>query len=103
MTPAERVAALQLEATRLKTRLDRMELQLAGDEDAWFHITQRMPDTVAEVTVDKVLAEARQTALALATITKTLVQLGEVGAPAASAEDELEQRRAERKAQRKNA
>jgi len=67
-----RVLALKTEAGRLKDRLDTMQRQLEGDQDAWWHITTNLPETVAEVTVDKVLAEARQTALALATVVKTL-------------------------------
>jgi hypothetical protein len=67
-----RVLALKTELGRLKDRLDTMNRQIEGDADAWWHITTNMPETVAEVTVDKVLAEARQTALALATVVKTL-------------------------------
>jgi ribosomal protein L12E/L44/L45/RPP1/RPP2 len=51
---------------------------------------------VAEVTIDKLLAEARQYALALATVTKTLASMGEEAAPGATAEDELERRRKDR-------
>jgi DNA-binding GntR family transcriptional regulator len=72
MDAAQRRAALETEADRIKGRLDQFHAQLSGDPDAWLDITVRMPDTVAEVTVDKVLAEARQQALALATIVKAL-------------------------------
>lgn len=97
MTPDERKRALEVESTRIKARLDLLERQLAGEQDAWIHLTLNLPETVAEVTVDKALAEARQQALALATITKTLASLGEEeAAPAASAEDALAARRKER-------
>lgn len=97
MTRAERIAALELEAARLKERLDVMNAQIAGDQDAWLHIATKMPDTVAEVYVDKVLAEARQHSLAYATIVKTLESLAEERAPAGeSVEDSLALKRAER-------
>lgn len=67
-----RVLALKTEAARLKDRLDVMNRQIEGDQDAWWQITTNLPETVAEVIVDKILAEARQTALALATVIKTL-------------------------------
>jgi hypothetical protein len=101
MTRAERIAALETEAVRLKERLDVMNAQIAGDQDAWLHLTLKMPDTVAEVYVDKVLAEARQHSLALATVVKTLESLKDEGAgQQASAEDELVKRRNARKAAR---
>ena len=83
MRRAQRIAALQTEVQRLKDRLDIMARQIEGDQDAWWHITTLLSETVAEVTVDKVLAEARQTALALATVIKTLDALeGEAAEPA---------------------
>jgi hypothetical protein len=97
MTPEERRRALEVEADRLKARLDKLDAYLAGDQDAWISITVRMPETVAEVTVDKALAEARQYALAYATVVKTIATLGEEeSAPAASPEDALAARRKER-------
>jgi hypothetical protein len=102
MTPDERKRALQVESTRIKVRLDLLERQLAGEQDAWVHLTMNLPETVAEVTVDKALAEARQQALALATITKTLASLGEEEtATAASPEDALAARRKEREEARR--
>lgn len=79
-----RVLALKTEASRLKERLDVMQRQIEGDQDAWWRITTNLPESVAEVTVDKVLAEARQTALALATVVKTLdaMEAGQEQAPA---------------------
>ena len=53
------------EAVRITRRLERLDAQLEGDQDAWLHLTANLPETVAEVTVDKALAEARQQALAL--------------------------------------
>jgi hypothetical protein len=72
VTPAERRAALELEADRLKARLDDMDRILAGTSDAWLGIQERLGSEVAEVTVNAPLAEARQMALAFATIVKTL-------------------------------
>lgn len=72
MTPEERRKALELEFDRLKARQDYLDRALTGDPDIWLGIIERMPPTVAEVTVDKAVAEARQGALAMATIVKTL-------------------------------
>jgi hypothetical protein len=75
LNPAQRIAALETEADRLKSRLDVFAKQLDGDPDLWLSIVEQMPPTVAEVVVDKVLAEARQTALAYTTVVRTLAQL----------------------------
>jgi hypothetical protein len=81
-----------------------MNAQIAGDQDAWLHLTLKMPDTVAEVYVDKVLAEARQHSLALATVVKTLESLKDEGAgQRISAEDDLVERRKAREAARSSA
>lgn len=98
MNAEQRRTALEQEASRIKARLDRLEAQIAGDQDAWFHITEKLPDTVAEVTVDKVLAEARQQAIALNTIVRTLATLsGEKGQEKSDdPEDELKRKRKER-------
>jgi hypothetical protein len=95
VTPAERVAALNLEADRLKARLDQFEKQISGDPDAWLSIVARMPDDVGEVVVDKLLTEARQTALAYTTVVKTLNLLGdgEAEAPKSDPVDEVRKRR----------
>jgi hypothetical protein len=96
VTPAERRAALELEADRIKGRLDQLHASLAGDQDAWLSIQMRMPETVAEVVVDKLLGEARQQALALATIVKALdgTTASEAPAkPAADPSDEVRQAR----------
>lgn len=100
MTPAERRAALELEFDRLKRRQDKLERTLQGEPDAWLDIVARMPSDVAEVTVDKVVAEARQGALAMATIVKTLdgtaVKDDAPAAPVKDPGDEVAAARAER-------
>lgn len=96
MTRAERIAALELEAQRLKARLDVLDAQIAGDHDAWLGITLKMGGEVAEVFVDKVLSEARQHALAYATVCKTLDALAgktDEAGPAVDVADEMKQRR----------
>ena len=72
MNASDRRAALELEFTRLKERQDHLDALLQGDPAAWIKIVERMPDSVGEVTLDKAVAEARQGALAMATIVKTL-------------------------------
>lgn len=96
------IEALEIEADRIKERLDRLNAQIQGQPDAWLEIQLRMPPTVAEVLVDKLLSEARQQALALATIAKSLASLAgeQEQAPEANAEDELVKRRQEREAER---
>lgn len=71
MNAAERRQALELEADRIKERLDQLNDQIRG-EPSWLDFAVNLPETVAEVVVDKLLGEARQQALALATIVKTL-------------------------------
>lgn len=98
MTPAERRAALELEADRIKARLDELDAQLRG-EPAWLDFAVNLPETVAEVTVDRLLGEARQQALALATIVKTLDgTAAKVEAPAGAVDpsDEVRQKREEK-------
>lgn len=95
MTPAERRAALELEADRIKARLDELNRQLTGDP-SWLDFAVNLPETVAEVTVDRVLAEARQQALALATIVKTLdgtAARAEAPAAAVDPSDEVRNKR----------
>jgi hypothetical protein len=99
MNAAERRTALELEADRIKARLDQLNDQINGNP-AWLDFAVNLPETVAEVTVDKVLAEARQQALALATIVKTLdgtaAKGGSVAGPGEDPADILAQRRAEK-------
>jgi hypothetical protein len=98
MNREERIEHLRVEAERLRDRLNVMNAQIDGDQDAWLHLTTKMPDTVAEVYVDKVLAEARQHALAYATVVKTLESLEGAAeqAPAVDVADEMAKRRAEK-------
>lgn len=90
MTPAQRVTALQVELERLKERQDHLDRVLQGDPVAWVSIIELLPDHVAEVTLDKAVSEARQGALAMTTIVKTLAQLSDE-APAATTKDPLQQ------------
>jgi hypothetical protein len=102
VNPAERLAALEIEADRLKARLDTFARQIDGDQDAWLSIVEQMPPTVAEVVVDKVLAEARQTALAYNTVVRTLAQMqGTAALPVAAADpvDQLGTKRQEKLAE----
>lgn len=95
MTPAERRAALELEADRIKARLDELNRQINGDP-SWLDFAVNLPETVAEVTVDRLLGEARQQALALATIVKTLdgtAAKAETPAAVADPSDEVRQKR----------
>lgn len=76
MTPAERIATLEAEFARLKARADTLDRIIGGSADEWLGIQAKLGSEVAEVTINAPLAEARQTALALATIGKTLASLG---------------------------
>lgn len=102
-TPAERRAALELEATRIKARLDELAKQIDGDPSAWLKIQERLGGDVAEVLIDKPLAEARQQATTLAGIVRALdgTAPAEAGgkAPSADPGDEFSKRRAEKLAQ----
>ena len=92
MTAAERVAILETEFARLKARADTLDRIIGGSVDEWLGIQEKLGGHVAEVTINAPLAEARQTALALATIGKTLASLGagEVEqAPAGDTGDEV--------------
>lgn len=97
MNRAARIRALTTEAQRLKDRLDTLNRQIEGDEDAWWVITTNLPGDVATVNVQPLLSEARQYALALATVVKTLDALEgaaqEPAQPAADAADEIRKRR----------
>jgi len=102
MTPAERIKALETEIERLKQRADTFQRILSGSEDEWLGIQSRLGSDVATVTIDAPLVEARQTALALATLVKTLSSLSDEAAgtapavdPLARIKDELAERRAQ--------
>jgi len=88
MTPGERKAALELEFERLKQRQDYLDRMLQGHPDTWAGIQNLVPDGV-ELVIDKMVTEARQGALAMATVAKTLAQLGE-NAPVAEEVDPLQ-------------
>lgn len=96
MSESERLAALEVEAVRIKRRLDELDRYLTGHPDAWVDIVTRLPPEVAEVVIDKALSEARQQALAYATITRTIAQLSDADqekVPAADPGDEIRKRR----------
>lgn len=88
--------ALAEEAVRMKHRLDAIDDLLTGKQE-WVELLVKTPGTVAEVTVDKPIGEARQLALALAAVLKTLAAMDvrEAEKPADVA-DEVARRRAEK-------
>lgn len=99
MTPAERVAALEAEFVRLAARADTLDRIIEGSADEWLGIQAKLGSEIAEVTINAPLAEARQTALALATIGKALASLGvggEAPAPTGDTGDEVAKRREEK-------
>lgn len=75
MTPADRIADLELEFERLKQRQDYLDRMLQGHPETWAGIQALIPSGT-EVVIDKMVTEARQGALAMATVAKTLAQLG---------------------------
>lgn len=88
--------ALAEEATRMKHRLDKIEDLLTGKQE-WVELLVRTPDTVAEIVLDKPIAEARQLALALGTTLKTLAGMDvEVAEKPADVADEMAERRRRR-------
>ncbi len=102
MTPAERRAALEREFDRLAERQDRIHATLSGDPAAWLGVQQRMGSEVAEVTLDKPVDAARQGALAMASILKTLDGTATAEAPAGpdkSPSDEVAKKRADKLAE----
>lgn len=72
MTPEERRAALELEAERIIGRLAELAKDIEGTSDSWLGIQERLGGDVAEVVINKPLAEARQQAATLAGIIRTL-------------------------------
>lgn len=85
--------ALAEEAVRMKHRLDTIDDLLTGQQE-WVSLLIKAPETVAEVTVDKPIGEARQLALALATVLKTLAGMDVRGAEKpADVADEMAKRR----------
>lgn len=88
--------ALAEEACRMKHRLDTIEDLLTGGQE-WVDLLVKTPDTVAEVTVDKPIAEARQLALALGATLKTLAGMDAQATQApADVADEVAERREEK-------
>lgn len=87
---------LKVELARLKARADTLDRIIDGSSDEWLGIAEKLGGAVAEVTINAPLAEARQTALAMATITRTLATLGSGQAPeqpVADPADEVRQQR----------
>lgn len=95
--PAQSV--LLEEACRIADRLDKLDTILRGDADAWMRFRVDESGTEVTVTLDKVLAEARQQAVALKTIVTELRQsAGKAESEReASGSDELARRREERR------
>lgn len=84
------------EIVRTKHRLDVIEDLLTGKQE-WVDLLVRTPDTVAEIVLDKPVSEARQLALALATMLKTLAGMDAEQAQApADVADEVTKRREKR-------
>ncbi|WP_067573682.1 hypothetical protein [Nocardia acidivorans] len=63
-TDSAELAALVLEAARIKGRLDRLDRLISGDEELWARLVTARggDDTVLEVRIDSTLTEARQQA-----------------------------------------
>lgn len=106
MTPDERKAALELEFERLKERADILDRFLQGHPDAWINIRTILQDAqhIGSIELDKPVAEARQTALAMATVLKALTAMSEpevekpADDPLQKMEDEVARKRAEKSA-----
>lgn len=95
--PAEWV--LVVEACRIVDRLDKLDALITGDAESWIDIIEtRGNPEVAEVVINKPLAEARQQALALKQIFTELRQLRGAGAGDSGGDevDELAAARAKR-------
>jgi len=91
--------ALAEEAVRIKRRLDELDAFLTGDPAAWHDIALQLGGEVAEVTVRAPMVEARQHALALATVLDKLGVLTREQVPAAppvDPADELKEARERR-------
>lgn len=101
MTPDQRRQALEQEFERLKERADHIDRMLQGHPDSWASLRAMIPDGT-ELVIDKAVAEGRQTALAMASVAKTLDALkGEEQEKAAvdplqKIQDELKAKREQR-------
>lgn len=99
-TQADRIEALKVEFDRLKGRQDYLDRMLQGHPETWAGIQHLIPHGT-EVVIDKMVTEARQGALAMATVAKTLDALtakddapAETVDPLKKMEDELAKKRA---------
>lgn len=72
MTVNEHREALEIEYARLRDRADKLNDLITGKSDVWIELIQVRPHGPVEVVVDKLLAEARQTALALTSVVRAL-------------------------------
>lgn len=79
-TPAQLV--LIEEACRIADRLDRLDAQLRGDEDAWLKFVVNDDGSEVTVVIDRALSEARQQAVALKQLFAELRQSTPLAAPA---------------------
>jgi hypothetical protein len=93
--------ALAEEAVLIVRRLESLDQILAGSEDEWLGIQQKLGDDVATVTINAPLAEVRQQGLALRAVLDTLAKFTgkEVPVPQASTVDEIARKRAARRQQ----
>lgn len=64
-TPDPAQLVLIEEACRIADRLDRLDAQLRGDEDAWLRFIVNDDGSEVTVVIDRALSEARQQAVAL--------------------------------------
>lgn len=91
--------ALAEEIVRTKHRLDTVDDLLTGKQE-WVDLLVRTPDTVAEIVLDKPIAEARALMLAMANAMKTLAAMQPDQAQVVvDVADEMAKKRAERLAQ----
>jgi hypothetical protein len=94
--------ALAEEACRIKARLDRLDQLIEGDEADWFGLRRDAAhEDVAEVTINRPLAEARQQALALRAVLAELRAVQgkvEPEAPSVDPADELAKARQAKRA-----
>ena len=104
MTPEQRIEALELEFDRLVERQGVLHNLLdGGDLDRWLS-TKRIGTRDYTLVIDTAVGEARQGALAMATIVKTLAALAPAEPervamdPLKKIQDDLEAKRAERAA-----
>jgi hypothetical protein len=90
--------ALAEEAVLIVGRLETLEHILAGSEDEWLGVQQKLGADVATVTINAPLAEARQQALALTRVLDSLAKLtGQEVAPAVDEVDEVAAAREKRR------